>query len=121
LFPSRPTPGIYGCLAEALRTRHYSYSRHTEEAYLHWTRRFLVFHNGMAEMDVQTTMAYTLRIESWRSRSPQSLDRFRKAESIESVGIFRSYHRQPRPYFRRDLILTSRQALKLQRSKKTGP
>jgi len=43
----------------------------------------------MAEMDVQTTMAYTLRIESWRSRSPESLDRFRKAESIESVGILR--------------------------------
>ena len=85
-------------MAEALRTRHYS--RRTEEAYLHWIRHFLVFHNGthprkMAEMDVQTTMAYTLRIESWRSRSPQSLDRFRKAESIESVGILRSYHGQP--------------------------
>ena len=49
----------------------------------------------MAEMDVQTTMAYTLRIESWRSRSPESLDRFRKAESIASVGILRSYHGQP--------------------------
>lgn len=78
-------PGLYGCLAEALRTRHYS--RRAEGAYLHWIRRF---HNGthprkMAEMDVLTTMAYTLRIESWRSRSPESLDRFRAGESIESV------------------------------------
>lgn len=31
-------------MVEALRSRHYS--RRTEEAYLHWIRRFLLFHNG---------------------------------------------------------------------------
>jgi hypothetical protein len=54
LFPGQPTPRLYDCVVEALRTR--DYSRRTEEAYLHWIRRFLVFHNGthpreMAEMD----------------------------------------------------------------------
>jgi hypothetical protein len=55
LFPGQPTPRLYNCVVEALRTRHYS--RQTEEACLHWIRRFLVFHNGtnpraMAEMEM---------------------------------------------------------------------
>jgi hypothetical protein len=37
-------PAGSSTVAEDLRTRHYS--RRTEDAYLHWTRRFLVFHNG---------------------------------------------------------------------------
>ena len=44
LLPSQPTPRLYDSVVEALRIRHYS--RRTEEAYLHWIRRFLVFHNG---------------------------------------------------------------------------
>jgi integron integrase len=48
-------------VVEALRTRHYS--RRTEEAYLHWIRRFLAFHNGthsreMAEMDVNRFLTH---------------------------------------------------------------
>ena len=55
LFRGQPTPRLYDCAEEALRTRHYS--RRTEEACPHWIRRFLVSHNGthpreMAEMDV---------------------------------------------------------------------
>ena len=55
LFPGQPTPRLYDRVVEALRTRHYS--RRTEEAYLHWIRRFLASHNGthpreMAEMEV---------------------------------------------------------------------
>jgi hypothetical protein len=55
MFPGQPTPRLYDCVIEALSTRHYS--RRTEEAYLHWIRLFLVFHNGthqreMAEKDV---------------------------------------------------------------------
>jgi hypothetical protein len=42
-------------VVEALRSRHYS--RRTEEAYLHWIRRFLGFHDGaharqLAEQDL---------------------------------------------------------------------
>lgn len=44
LFPGQPTPRLYDCMVEALRTRHYS--RRTEEAYLYWIRRFLGFHNA---------------------------------------------------------------------------
>ena len=55
LFPGQPTPRLYDCVVEALRSRHYS--RRSEEAYLHWIRRFLAFHGGthpreLAESDV---------------------------------------------------------------------
>lgn len=42
LFPGQPAPRLYDRVVEALRTRHYS--RRTEEAYLHWIRRFVLFH-----------------------------------------------------------------------------
>jgi hypothetical protein len=44
LFPGQPAPRLYGRVVEVLRARHYS--RRTEEAYLHWMRRFLLFHRG---------------------------------------------------------------------------
>jgi hypothetical protein len=56
LFPGQPMPRLYDCVVEVLCTRHCS--RRTEEAYLHWIRRFLLFHNGanpreLAETDRQ--------------------------------------------------------------------
>jgi integron integrase len=45
LFPGQPAPRLYDRVVEALRSRHYS--RRTEEAYLHWIRRFLAFHGGI--------------------------------------------------------------------------
>ena len=44
LFPAQPAPRLYDRVVEVLRTRHYS--RRTEEPYLHWIRRFLLFHSG---------------------------------------------------------------------------
>jgi hypothetical protein len=44
LFRGQPTPRLYDCLLEALRSRHYS-SR-TEEAYLHWICRLLALRNS---------------------------------------------------------------------------
>src|SRR3970040_96707 len=44
LFPAQPSPRLYDRVVEVLRARHYSCR--TEEAYLHWIRRFLLFHNG---------------------------------------------------------------------------
>ena len=41
-FPEQPKPRLYDCVVEALRTRHYS--RRTEQAYIHWIRRFISFH-----------------------------------------------------------------------------
>jgi len=37
-------------VVEVLRTRHYSHR--TEESYLHWIRRFLLFHNGTHPRDL---------------------------------------------------------------------
>jgi len=61
LFPGQPTPRFYDCVVEALRSRHYS--RRTEEAYLHWIRRFLAFHSGthpreLAESDVNRFLSH---------------------------------------------------------------
>ena len=39
LVPGQPAPRLYDAVVEVLRTRHYS--RRTEEAYLHWIRRFM--------------------------------------------------------------------------------
>ncbi len=61
LFPGQPKPRLYDRAVQGLRTRHYS--RRTEEAYLHWIRRFLVFHNGthpreLAERDVNRFLTH---------------------------------------------------------------
>ncbi|MEK7992733.1 MAG: integron integrase [Planctomycetota bacterium] len=44
LFPGQPTPRLYDRVVEVLRSRHYS--RRTEEAYVHWIRRFVLFQHG---------------------------------------------------------------------------
>ena len=43
-FPGQPTLRLYDRAVEGLRARHFS--RRTEEAYLHWIRRFILFHAG---------------------------------------------------------------------------
>jgi hypothetical protein len=55
LFPGESALRLYDRVVEVLRARRYS--RRTEEAYLHWIRRFVLFHNGthpreLAENDV---------------------------------------------------------------------
>jgi integron integrase len=42
LFADKPVPRLYDRIIEVLRVRHYS--RGTEEAYLHWIRRYIEFH-----------------------------------------------------------------------------
>ena len=42
LFSAKPTPRLYDATIEAMRVRHYS--RRTEQAYVHWIRRFILFH-----------------------------------------------------------------------------
>jgi len=44
LFPDQGSPRLYDHVVEVLRGRHYS--RRTEEAYVHWIRRFVLFHEG---------------------------------------------------------------------------
>ena len=74
LFLGQPTPRLYDCVVEALRSRHYS--RRTEEAYLHWIRRFLAFHNSthprqFAEKDLNrflTHLAIRENVAAHRTR-----------------------------------------------------
>lgn len=55
LFPGQSTPRLYERRVGVLRTRHYR--RRSAEAYLHRTRRFLVFHGGaLARGNDVTTM-----------------------------------------------------------------
>ena len=42
LFSAQPTPRLYDAVVEAMRVRHYS--RRTEQAYVNWIRRFILFH-----------------------------------------------------------------------------
>jgi site-specific recombinase XerD len=42
MFPGQPMPRLYDHVVEVLRTRHDS--RRTEQAYIHWIRRFVLFH-----------------------------------------------------------------------------
>jgi site-specific recombinase XerD len=41
-YPPRPKPRLLDQVRDAIRTRHYSYR--TEEAYIGWIRRFILFH-----------------------------------------------------------------------------
>ena len=61
-------------MVEALRTRHYS--RRTEEAYLHWSSRFIRFHNGkhpreLAEPEVNRFLTH-LAVEQNVAASTQN-------------------------------------------------
>jgi hypothetical protein len=50
LFSGQPEPRLYDCALAAMRSRRHS--RRTEEAYLHWIRRFLAFHDGIHVRDL---------------------------------------------------------------------
>jgi Phage integrase, N-terminal SAM-like domain/Uncharacterized ACR, COG1678 len=68
LFPGQPTPRLFDCVVETLRSRHHS--RSTEEAYIHLIRRFLAFHGdthprGPAESDVNRFLTHLAVSETW--------------------------------------------------------
>ncbi len=61
LFLVQPIPRLYDRMVEVLRTRHYS--RRTEQAYVHWIRRFILFHapthpRELAEGDVNRFLTH---------------------------------------------------------------
>ncbi|MEQ8787833.1 MAG: integron integrase [Pirellulaceae bacterium] len=61
LLPDRPSPRLYDAIVEAFRVRHYS--RRTEQAYVHWIRRYLEFHQHrhpreLAEGDVNRFLTH---------------------------------------------------------------
>lgn len=61
LFPDKPAPRLYDRMVEVLRVRHYSLR--TEEAYVHWVRRYVDFHDRrhpreLAEDDVNRFLTH---------------------------------------------------------------
>jgi integron integrase len=61
LFPDWPRPRLYDRVVEVLRVHHYS--RRTEEAYIHWIRRYIEFHEHqhprhLAEGDVNRFLTH---------------------------------------------------------------
>ncbi|MGH7573519.1 MAG: integron integrase, partial [Longimicrobiales bacterium] len=61
LFADRPRPRLYHRIVEVLRVRHYS--RRTEEAYTHWIRRYVEFHEHrhprqLSEADVNRFLTH---------------------------------------------------------------
>ncbi len=61
LSPDKPVPRLYDRLVEVLRVRHYS--RRTEDAYVHWIRRYIEFHDRqhpreLAEDDVNRFLTH---------------------------------------------------------------
>ena len=60
-FPGQAAPRLYNRIIEVLRVRHYS--RRTEEAYVHWIRRYIEFHQHrhpreLAEDDVNRFLTH---------------------------------------------------------------
>ncbi len=61
VFPGQLAPRLYDRVVEVLRARHYS--RRTEQAYIHWIRRFILFHacahpRELAEGDVNRFLTH---------------------------------------------------------------
>ena len=61
LFADKPAPRLYDRIVEVLRVRHYS--RRTEDAYVHWIRRYIQFHQHrhprqLAEADVNIFLTH---------------------------------------------------------------
>ena len=60
-FPGQAAPRLYDRIVQVLRVRHYS--RRTEEAYVHWIRRYIEFHEHrhprqLAEGDVNRFLTH---------------------------------------------------------------
>ena len=61
LYPDQPHPRLYDRVLEELRSRHYS--RRTEQAYVHWIRRFILFHHrrhpmALTEQDISAFLSH---------------------------------------------------------------
>lgn len=73
-FPDQAAPRLYDRIIEVLRVRHYS--RRTEEAYVHWIRRYIEFHQHahprqLAEGDVNRFLTH-LAVRNTSRRLPRT-------------------------------------------------
>ena len=72
---ARPTPKLLDRLREAIRLRHYG--RRTEEAYVGWVRRYILFHHKrhpaeMAEGDVTRFLSHLAQERQVSSKHHES-------------------------------------------------
>ena len=75
-FPARP-PKLLDRMREALRVRHYSYR--TEQSYVDWSRRFIVFHGKRhpAEMGAGEVGAFLTHLAAERQVSASTQNQAR--------------------------------------------
>uniref|UniRef100_A0A7C4LL18 Integrase SAM-like N-terminal domain-containing protein n=1 Tax=Schlesneria paludicola TaxID=360056 RepID=A0A7C4LL18_9PLAN len=67
LFPDKSAPRLYDRIVAVLRVRHDS--RRTEEAYPHWIRRFILFHDRRHPRQLaESALPVTLLAEHARNR-----------------------------------------------------
>lgn len=78
--PGAPKPKLLDRVRQAIRTRHYSSK--TEEAYVGWIRRFIVFHNKRHPSDFFTT-------KSWRRRLAWSRGSFAPKDPTGCLSCLR--------------------------------
>jgi hypothetical protein len=102
LFPGKPTPRLYDHLIGVLRVRHYS--RRTEEAYVHWIRRYIEFHGHqhpreLAESDVNRFLTHLAVAASTQNQALSAIlflyEHEQPLERIEGVVRARRPKRLP--------------------------
>lgn len=73
--PATPSPRLLDQMRDALRVRHYILR--TEQAYIHWTKRFIFFHNKrhpreLGPKEVEAFLSF-LAVEGGVSASTQRI------------------------------------------------
>ncbi len=71
------TPKLLDQVRSAIRVRHYS--RRTEDGYVHWIRRFFLFHGKRhpLEMGEREITAFLIWLSQTMSQRPRKIKRYR--------------------------------------------
>ncbi len=77
-----PAPKLLGQVRERIRVKHYSL--HTEDAYLHWIRRFIFFHGKRHPREMGGTEVKAFLAHRERLKAPQERDLGERASAVRA-------------------------------------